>query len=278
MAASTPHVLLVGGHGKVAQLMTPLLLARSWAVTSLIREQAQVPAIEKLGHGQPGRLNVLVRSVEDVRTERDAKSILDEVKPSWVVWSAGAGGRGGATRTYAIDRDAAKVFIRASTNTPSITTFLMISWLGSRRVKPAWWNDADWAAVQHTFASVLPTYADAKLAADEYLVAAAAAATTRHARPGGPAFRAINLRPGTLTDAPSSAKAELGRTSSFSGTASRELVAQTAVELLGSGYKGGWLDLLDGDVPVKEAVETVTSNGVDVIEGEDVERMLKIEV
>ncbi|KAK7538115.1 NAD(P)-binding protein [Phyllosticta citribraziliensis] len=270
MAPSTPHVLLIGGHGKVAQLMTPLLLARSWAVTSLIREQAQVPTIEKLGHGQPGKLNVLVRSVEDVRTERDAKSILDEVKPSWVVWSAGAGGRGGAPRTYAIDRDAAKAFIRASTNTPSITTFLMISWLGSRRVKPSWWNDADWAGVQHTFASVLPTYADAKLAADEYLVAAAAAR--------GDGFRAINLRPGTLSDVPSSGKAELGRTSKFNGKASRELVAQTAAELLGSGYKGGWLDLLDGEVPVKEAVEQVTREGVDVIEGEDVERILKTEV
>ncbi|KAK7510781.1 NAD(P)-binding protein [Phyllosticta citriasiana] len=268
---STPHILLIGGHGKVAQLMTPLLLARSWAVTSLIREQAQVPTIEKLGHGQPGKLNVLVRSVEDVRTEQDAKSILDEVRPSWVVWSAGAGGRGGPTRTYAIDRDAAKAFIRASTSTPSITTFLMISWLGSRRIKPTWWNESDWAGAQHTFTQGLPTYADAKLAADEYLVAAAA-----HKRATG--FRAINLRPGLLSDEPSSGRVQLGRTSSYGGKASREAVAQTAVELLGSGYKGGWLDLLDGDVPVKEAVERVAREGVDVVEGEDVDAMLKIEV
>lgn len=83
------HILLIGGHGKVAQHMTPLLLARSHAVTSMIRDPAQAGAITKLGEGQPGKLNVLVRSVEDVKSESDARKILDEVKPSWVIWSAG---------------------------------------------------------------------------------------------------------------------------------------------------------------------------------------------
>ncbi|KAL1627962.1 hypothetical protein SLS56_006105, partial [Neofusicoccum ribis] len=82
------HILLIGGHGKVAQHMTPLLLARSHAVTSMIRDPAQAGAITKLGEGQPGKLNVLVRSVEDVKSESDARKILDEVKPSWVIWSA----------------------------------------------------------------------------------------------------------------------------------------------------------------------------------------------
>lgn len=92
------HVLVLGGHGKVAQLLTPLLLQKSWTVTSVIRAQEQVPAVQKLGDGQQGRLNVLVRSIEDVRSESQARSILDEVKPDYVVWSAGAGGRGGAER------------------------------------------------------------------------------------------------------------------------------------------------------------------------------------
>ena len=82
-------ILLIGGHGKIAQLLTPLLLAKSWNVTSMIRTASQQPAIEKLGQGQPGKLSVLVRSVADVQSEKDAKSILDQVKPDWVVWSAG---------------------------------------------------------------------------------------------------------------------------------------------------------------------------------------------
>jgi dTDP-4-dehydrorhamnose reductase len=83
------HILLIGGHGKVAQRLTPLLLAKSWSVTSMIRTAEQKPAIEKLGHNQPGKLNVLVSSVVDVKDEADAKSILEQIKPDWVVWSAG---------------------------------------------------------------------------------------------------------------------------------------------------------------------------------------------
>lgn len=86
---TSPHVLLLGGSGKIAQLLTPMLLQRSWAVTSVIRNPDQVAGLEKLGEGQKGKLNVLVRSVEDVKSEAQAKSILDEVKPSYVVWSAG---------------------------------------------------------------------------------------------------------------------------------------------------------------------------------------------
>lgn len=73
----------------MAQLLTPLLLARSWTVTSMIRSAEQKPKIEHLGQGQPGKLNVLVSSVEDVKSESDAKQILEQVQPDWVVWSAG---------------------------------------------------------------------------------------------------------------------------------------------------------------------------------------------
>lgn len=83
------HVLLLGGHGKIAQLLTPLLLKRSWTVTSVIRAQEQVPTIEKLGSGLPGKLNVLVRSIEDVASQDDALKILKEVNPDYIAWSAG---------------------------------------------------------------------------------------------------------------------------------------------------------------------------------------------
>ena len=83
------NVLLIGGHGKVSQLLTPLLLAKSWNVTSMIRSADQKPTIEQLAHEQPGKLSVLVSSISDVKSEADAKKILDQVKPDWVVWSAG---------------------------------------------------------------------------------------------------------------------------------------------------------------------------------------------
>lgn len=87
--ASPRHVLILGGHGKIAQLLTPLLLKRSWAVTSVIRTEEQIPAIEKLGAGLPGKLQVLVRSIAAVDTQEKAASILDEVNADYVAWSAG---------------------------------------------------------------------------------------------------------------------------------------------------------------------------------------------
>ena len=89
------HVLVLGGHGKIAQLLTPLLLRRSWTVTSVIRKQEQVSTIEKLGSGLPGKLNVLVHSIEDIGSQDQAAAVLDKVKPDYIAWSAGAGGKGG---------------------------------------------------------------------------------------------------------------------------------------------------------------------------------------
>lgn len=85
-----PRVLLIGGHGKISQLMTPLLLSRSWTVTSLIRDPAQASTINALGKGQPGTLEVLVRSLEDVKNKHEAQSVIKEANPDYVVWSAGA--------------------------------------------------------------------------------------------------------------------------------------------------------------------------------------------
>lgn len=92
------HVLLLGGNGKVARYLTPLLLRRSWRVTSIIRSHDQVQDLKRLGEGQPGKLEVLVRSLEDVKSDSHARSLIDEVRPDYIVWSAGAGGKGGPER------------------------------------------------------------------------------------------------------------------------------------------------------------------------------------
>jgi nucleoside-diphosphate-sugar epimerase len=85
----SPRILLLGGHGRVSLLLTPKLLARSWDVTSVIRNPDQKAAILSAGANGPGKLDVLVSSIEDVKSEADAQKILDRVKPDWVVWSAG---------------------------------------------------------------------------------------------------------------------------------------------------------------------------------------------
>ena len=83
------RVLLLGGHGKVALHMTPLLLSRSWHVTSVVRNPDHVEEIKSRARGQPGKLDVLVESLEDVKSESQAKAILEQARPGCVIWSAG---------------------------------------------------------------------------------------------------------------------------------------------------------------------------------------------
>lgn len=84
-----PHILLLGGHGKISLLLTPKLLSRSWNVTSLIRTAEQKPTILDASKYGSGNVDVLVSSLQDVRSDEAAKKILQTVKPDWVVWSAG---------------------------------------------------------------------------------------------------------------------------------------------------------------------------------------------
>ena len=83
------HVLLLGGHGKVALHLTPLLLNRGWSVTSVIRNPEHESEILELGQGHKGNLKVLLSSLEDVKSSSDAQKIINTVVPDYVVWSAG---------------------------------------------------------------------------------------------------------------------------------------------------------------------------------------------
>jgi nucleoside-diphosphate-sugar epimerase len=83
------QVLLLGGHGKVALHLTPLLLKRAWNVTSVVRNPDHESEILALGKGLKGNLNVLISSLEHVKSAGDAQKIIDTVSPDYVVWSAG---------------------------------------------------------------------------------------------------------------------------------------------------------------------------------------------
>lgn len=60
------HAIVLGGHGKVAQIPTQVLLKGSWTVTSVIRTKDQVSQIESLMPAGQNNLNVLVHIIEDV--------------------------------------------------------------------------------------------------------------------------------------------------------------------------------------------------------------------
>jgi hypothetical protein len=93
MTTTTPRILLLGGHGKVGLLMTPKILSRSWNLISMVRsadhKQDILAAADKAPKEGRGQLDVLVANIGDVKSEGDAKGILEKVKPDWVIWSAG---------------------------------------------------------------------------------------------------------------------------------------------------------------------------------------------
>ncbi len=93
MATPNPRILLVGGHGKISLLATPQILERGWHLTSVIRNPDQkndiLAAAAKAKSGKEN-IEVLVHSIEDIKSMDDAKKLLDLSKPDWVLFSAGS--------------------------------------------------------------------------------------------------------------------------------------------------------------------------------------------
>ncbi|KAI1657062.1 NAD(P)-binding protein [Daldinia decipiens] len=255
------RVLLLGGNGKVARLLTPMLLQRSWEVASIIRSPDQVAELQQIGAqtNHKGKLDVLVRSIEDVKSEAQAKTLIDEVKPDYVVWSAGAAGKGAPERTEAIDRDAACHFIRASVATPSITKFILISFNSCRYEKMPWVTEEHWQEYLKTTRNPLNRYYEAKIVADKVLWEEGKKRKD---------FAAVSLRPGILTMEPVGGVA-LGKYPRVAGTTSRPSVAYVTALLLDSpNLKTSWLDILDGDEDPDAAVKRCVEQGEDCAEGE----------
>ena len=171
---------------------------------------------------------------------------------------------------YAVDRDAAKKVIKSSTNTPSVTKLLLISFPASRRGRGPWWTDRDYRNYTSERNSY-PSIQQAKLEADEYLVAMANARASR----GGPPFQAISLRPTWMLNSKGTGKVHLGKTAAL-GRVTREDVAAVAVSLLSRDDTQGWFDLVEGNVGIEEAVDTVVRSGINSIEGEDLDRIYKL--
>lgn len=144
------RILIFGGHGKVALLLEPLLVAQGHTVTAVIRDSAQEAEVAATG-AQP-----LVADVETLDLDQLTNLVAGN---DVVVWSAGAGG-GNPSRTYAVDRDAAVRSMDAAA-AAGVLRYVMVSWAGSRA-------DHGVAAGSSFF-----PYADAKWAADAHLAASA---------------------------------------------------------------------------------------------------------
>lgn len=215
-------VLIIGGHGKVALLLAPILKDAGWEVTSVIRNAAHIDDVAATG-ANPVLHDVVSSSHEElteVLAGHDA-----------VIWSAGAGG-GSPERTYTVDRDAAIASMDAAA-AAGVERYLMVSYLGAR-------TDHGVPADNSFFA-----YAEAKAAADAHLRSSALAWTI--------------LAPGALTlDAPTGLidpTPATAREAGASGNTSRANVALvTAAALQRPDTIMRTIEFTDGEVAIEEAI------------------------
>lgn len=213
MTAST-RIVIIGGHGKIALLTHPLLVAGGHEVTAIIRNPDHAAEVEAAG---------ATPVVADVQA-LDVAGIADLVRGhDAVVWSAGAGG-GDANRTYAVDRDAAIRSIDASV-AAGVPRYVMVSYLGAgpdHGVDP---GDGFYA------------YAEAKAAADEHLKGADIDWTI--------------LGPSALTEEEPTGRISV---SDSRGSVSRGNVAQVIRAVLaGPGVASrSFVEFVDGDTPIDE--------------------------
>lgn len=140
------RILIIGGHGKVALRLEPLLVERGDTVTAVIRNADHEADVAATG------ATPLVADIASFDLDQLTNLVAGN---DAVVWAAGAGG-GDAARTYAVDRDAAIRAVDAAA-AAGVPRFVMVSWIGSRA-------DHGIAPDDGFFA-----YADAKWAADEHL-------------------------------------------------------------------------------------------------------------
>lgn len=140
------RILLIGGHGKVALLLSPLLVEAGHTVSSVIRNPAHEADVVATG------ANPVLADIEAFDAEQMENLVAGN---DVIVWSAGAGG-GDASRTRAVDRDAAILSIDAAQRA-GVRRYVMVSYFG--------------AGPDHGVSSDNPfyAYAEAKSAADAHL-------------------------------------------------------------------------------------------------------------
>lgn len=140
------RILIIGGHGKVALRLEPLLAERGDTVTAVIRNRDHEEDVAATG------ATPLVADVESF--DLDQLTNLFSGNDA-VVWAAGAGG-GDAARTWAVDRDAAIRSIDAAV-AAGVPRYVMVSYFGAGPDHGVSEDDTFYA------------YAEAKAAADEHL-------------------------------------------------------------------------------------------------------------
>jgi uncharacterized protein YbjT (DUF2867 family) len=210
-------VVVAGGHGQIALRLLRLMAERGDRVRGLVRNPGHAADLEAMG----------ARAVLcDMEAEADLSPFVQGADA--LVFAAGAGPGSGAARKQAVDLGAAVKLIEAA-RAGGISRYVMVSAMGA-------------AHPEHAAGPMKP-YLDAKAEADRRLAASDLAWTI--------------VRPGRLTDDPGSGLIRVGEELGGGSVARDDVAATLAAVLRADNTVRKAFDLLQGDVPIGEAVRSL---------------------
>ncbi|MBI3227587.1 MAG: NAD(P)H-binding protein [Mycolicibacterium cosmeticum] len=214
------HVVIAGGHGKIALILERLLADRGDTVSGLIRNPDHRADLEAVG------AQAVVLDLERATVEQVTAAVHDA---DAVVFAAGAGPGSGAGRKQTVDHDAA-VLLADAAEAARVQRYVMVSAIS-----------ADDRSLDAGYDEVYRAYIRAKSDADANVSARTALRTTI-------------VRPGRLTDEPGTGTVHVAE-STGRGAIPREDVAAVLLAVLDTpGSAGRTFELVSGGTPITAAL------------------------
>ncbi|MBU8831021.1 SDR family oxidoreductase [Mycolicibacterium goodii] len=214
------HVVIAGGHGKIALILERLLAERGDSVAGLIRNPDHTADLQSAG------AEAIVLDLE----KATVAEVADAVRGAdAVVFAAGAGPGSGAARKQTVDRDAA-ILLADAAEAAGVDRYVMVSALA-----------ADDHSLDDNYDEVFRAYMHAKSEADANV----------RARTG---LKTTIVRPGGLTDDAGTGRVRIADNTGR-GTVPREDVARVLLAVLDTPQTAGrTFELISGDSPIADAL------------------------
>jgi uncharacterized protein YbjT (DUF2867 family) len=213
------RIVIAGGHGQIARHFGRLVTETGHHPVGMIRAPEQIPDLQEDGI-EPAMIDLEKTSVEEMEEIVRGADV--------VVFAAGGGPDGNAKRKETVDKGAAIMLADAAEAT-GVRRYVMISAMGTDQADP----DSD---------EIFQIYLRAKQAADDYV--------------RGRDLDWTIVKPGRLTDDVPSGLVQVGDLER--GSVTRGDVAHLVAEVIESDNTiGKTFDVLNGEVPIKEAVKSL---------------------
>lgn len=213
------HVVIAGGHGKIALQLTKMLDERGEQVRSLIRDQDQSDDVVDAG------AEAVLCDLENDDAERIARAVADA---DAIVFAAGAGPGSGPERKESVDYGGAAKLIEAAKHN-GIPRYVIVSAIG--------------ADAEHEGDGDFDVYLRAKGRADAELADSGLTYTV--------------IRPGALTDEPGTGRVFASEGGEHAEIPREDVAAVIAAVLSEPAAEGKTFEVVSGETPIGEAVKAL---------------------